>query len=106
VTVLEKAVEEVQLTVVWPADWLCTSMEEAAMVATLPTADPGGVVGVVAAPALVASVARTASPVTTAPIPSPVRLHVMFLMGCCLSIFIYSLLNASIGARWAARLAG
>jgi hypothetical protein len=66
VTVLENWVVVVQFTVVWPLLWLCTSMVEPLMAATLPVAPTGGVAGA-AAPALDA----TAPPAMSAVAPVP-----------------------------------
>jgi len=48
VTVLEKDVVPVQVTVVWPLEALCTSMLEALRAATLPVAPPGALAGAAA----------------------------------------------------------
>jgi hypothetical protein len=105
--------------VVWPSLALCTSIVDPAMEATLPLAPAPA--GAVAAPALTV-VTRTrpalspASAAVTAPHrPRPLRLgRVGVRVGVlCMVVFvslvvgvIYSLRSASIGARWAARLAG
>jgi hypothetical protein len=74
VTVLEKVVVAVQLTVVWPADGLCTSMEVPAMEATLPLAIPPRAGGGVAAPALAEVPTRPTRPTTpTRPAATPPR---------------------------------
>jgi hypothetical protein len=125
VTVLENVVPAVQLTVVW-AVVLCTSMEEAAREATLPLDPPPGPVGALAAPALGAMSARARMPERAVPVRSrhwrAIRTaragtgveFIRFGMVKRFSLLVcmtsgaegYSLRKASMGARWAARLAG
>ena len=110
VTDLEKDVVDVQFTVVWPLLGFCTSMVEPDSAATLPVAPMGALAGVVAAPAADAIVVAVTS--ATAPSgelgPAPA---IGASAGRCLhvehsSAFFYSVRRASMGARWAARLAG
>ncbi len=65
VTVLEKDVVPVQVTVVWPLEALCTSMLEALRAATLPLAPLGALAGAADAGAAM----TTAAVAAMAPIP-------------------------------------
>ena len=108
----ERASSAVQLTVVCPVLGFCTSMLEPGRAATLPLAPPGGVGRRPAAPA------ADRSPWRPPALRLPCRgiapsaghrasagqcLHVDVPLLLCLC---YSLRRASMGARWAARLAG
>jgi hypothetical protein len=66
VTVLEKDVVPVHVTVVWPLEALCTSMLEALRAATLPLAPVGALAGVAADAAAAMAKAAVAA---MAPIP-------------------------------------
>jgi hypothetical protein len=122
VTVFENAVDAVQLTVVCPLVWLCTSMLDALSAATLPEAAMGGDVAAPAAEAkAVASTTAVAPTLMTRTRPREVRR----LLSVSIPVFLfpclgaptaapgsvemcgrYSFRNASIGAIAAARLAG
>jgi hypothetical protein len=108
VTVLVNAVVEVQFTVVCPVLGFCTSIDVPEIEATDPLAPPNE--GAAAAPAIEA-MAMVAIP-HSANAPA-VRIRPLCPTIVCspfgrslIAIIFYSLLNASIGARWAARLAG
>lgn len=66
-TVFENCVVDVQLTVVWPVLAFCTSILDAWSAATLPLANPGALVGLVAAPA--AEPIAVAATSAVAPVP-------------------------------------
>jgi hypothetical protein len=113
VAVSENVVDGVQATDVC-AVVLCTSMVLPLMVATLPLATLPRPVAAGAAPAPPDSPRRRDVAASTAPAPIPVvrsvrvlsvavAIAVVFSFIVCV---IYSLLSASIGAKWAARLAG
>jgi hypothetical protein len=72
-TVLEKAVVPVQLTVVWPVV-LCTSMEDALSAATLPSADPKlGVAAPESGASVASEMAHSATPLRPAAAHRPRR---------------------------------
>jgi hypothetical protein len=111
VAVSENVVLGVQLTDVCPSVALCTSIVVPVMEATLPLAPAP--VGAVAAPAA-APIPRTTE-VHSAAIPAGTAQRAerrLWSAVVCMGVFsfvvsiIYSLRRASMGARWAARLAG
>jgi hypothetical protein len=122
VTLLEKDVVAVQLTVVWPVLGFCTSMLDPLSAATLPMAPIGALDVAAPAEALDPSIPAT----TSAEAPDP-RMHpqsrrglrrsvgvcmvvLASFMGMCSAsedpVSNYSVRKASIGASEAARLAG
>jgi hypothetical protein len=124
VAVSENVVVGVQFTVVCDVV-LCTSIDDPAMEATLPLAPLRGPVGMEAAPATDDSPRTRLAHTSAAPpvatfrrTPRRVRgvlaivfaVSLIFFLSCLFhmgqSTWDYSLRNASIGARWAARLAG
>jgi hypothetical protein len=131
-TVRENVVVGVQLTVVWPELTFCTSMLEPDSAATLPEAPPKSD-DLVAAPAAVPVTREAATATTPAPAPArrgQLRRLVLWLIGVSMSVWSplpllvpivglsgglgaarhvrarHSVRSASMGARWAARLAG
>jgi hypothetical protein len=111
VAVSENVVVGVQLTEVCPSVALCTSIVVPEMEATLPLAPaPGGAVAAPAAPPMpmTTETQSAAVPAGTAQRPKRrpwCRVVSMRALSFVVSI-IYSLRRASMGARWAARLAG
>ena len=86
VTVLEKDVVPVQVTVVWPLDALCTSMLEALSAATLPVAPAGALAG---AAADAGAAMATAVAAAMVPIPRHRAQRPPFvrrLVGVCMSM--------------------
>jgi hypothetical protein len=113
VAVSLNVVVDVQLTAVW-AVVLCTSMVDPVILATLPLAPIPPPPGAEAAPAIGDSPKTREAQIAAAPVATPARRRprepcdviVMVFVFLPLEWVIYSLLSASIGARWAARLAG
>jgi hypothetical protein len=114
VTLSEKVVDEVHSTVVWPELVLWTSIVVPEIEATLPLATPPDPVDEAApapldSPTIIAPKTAMMAPprfLAAWTSPEPFIKMVVIAESNFLGASTYSLLKASIGAKWAARLAG